>query len=147
MYSLHDRMRDPMYTDYVIYSPDVPVFRDDAGELLDKPYFCAFITSAAVNAKMVLEHDPSRHPAICDAMKSRVHKVLAIAAAYEHDSVVLGAWGCGVFGNDPHEIAGLFHAALVGPFQGVFARVVFAILDRSPEKRFIRPFEQVFADV
>jgi uncharacterized protein (TIGR02452 family) len=58
--------------------------------------------------------------------------------------VVLGAWGCGVFGNDPSEIAHLFHGALVGPFLGLFSQVVFAILDWSSEKRFIDLFQQVF---
>jgi uncharacterized protein (TIGR02452 family) len=58
--------------------------------------------------------------------------------------LVLGAWGCGVFGNDPREIATLFHAALSGPYQGAFADVVFAITDWSPESGFIGPFERVF---
>jgi uncharacterized protein (TIGR02452 family) len=58
---------------------------------------------------------------------------------------VLGAWGCGVFRNDPQQIAALFAAALTGPFHGAFAEVVFAILDHGPERRFIGPFERVFA--
>ena len=45
---------------------------------------------------------------------------------------------------DPAEIAGLFAEALRGPFQGAFADVVFAVLDTSAERRFIRPFEHIF---
>jgi hypothetical protein len=33
---------------------------------------------------------------------------------------------------------------LQGPFQGAFAHVVFAVLDTSPERRFIGPFERAF---
>jgi uncharacterized protein (TIGR02452 family) len=144
MYRLHEHARDPMYTDYMIYSPDVPVFRDDQGLLLEQPFSCAFLTAPAVNAKVVLERASSRKTDIRDTMSRRIHKVLAIAAAQSHDAVVLGAWGCGVFGNDPREIAHLFHGALAGPFLGLFSQVVFAILDWSSEKRFIGPFQQVF---
>lgn len=144
MYEFHRARHDAMYTNYAIYSPDVPVFRDDDGALLDEPYLCAFITSPAVNAKVVLERDASRRAEIREAMRERVDKALAIAALAEHDAVVLGAWGCGVFGNYPPEVAELFRDALAGQFRGVFAEVVFAILDWSAERHFIGPFEEVF---
>ena len=134
-----------MYSDYAIYSPGVPVVRSPSGELLAQPYSCSFITSPAANAKEVLRRDAARGPEICAAMQARVHKVLAIAAAHEHDAVILGAWGCGVFGNDCTQIAELFHTSLTTTFRNQFARTVFAILDPSPERRFIGPFERVFA--
>jgi uncharacterized protein (TIGR02452 family) len=144
MYARHERMRDALYTSSAIYSPDVPVFRDDDGRLLDEPYCIALITAPAVNASVVLERDRSRRGEISAAMRERVARVLAIAAAHGHDALVLGAWGCGVFKNDPAEIAAMFDAALRGPFAGAFATVVFAVLDTSPERRFIGPFERLF---
>ncbi|HEU4323659.1 MAG TPA: TIGR02452 family protein [Roseiflexaceae bacterium] len=144
MYELHNRVRDPLYTDSAIYSPDVPVFRDDDGALLETPYRCAFITCPAVNAGVALERDRHIGPAIRAAMEARIDKVLRIAAAQGHDTLVLGAWGCGVFRNDPQQIADLFHAALAGPFGGVFATVVFAVLDWSRDLHIIRPFQQRF---
>lgn len=144
MYELHNRVRNPLYTDSAIYSPDVPVFRDDDGTLLETPYHCAFITCPAVNAGVALERDRRSGPAIRAAMTTRIDKVLRIAAAQGHDMLVLGAWGCGVFRNDPQQIAELFHTALTGPFQGVFAIVVFAVLDWSHNLQIIRPFQQQF---
>ncbi|MCC7448152.1 MAG: TIGR02452 family protein [Anaerolineae bacterium] len=144
MYRYHDALKDPMYSDYVIYSPDVPVFKNDAGALLDVPYRCSFLTSPAVNAKVVLDRNPKLRPAIREAMQHRINKVLAVAAAHQQDTLILGAWGCGVFGNDSAEIAGLFHTALTGDYQGVFDTVVFAVTDWSPEQRFIGPFRKVF---
>ncbi len=144
MYAWHETHRDPFYTDYVLYSPDVPVFRTDSGELLDEPYLCTFVTCPAVNAKVALERDPTCRPAIRTVMARRIERVLAIAAAQHAMHLILGAWGCGAFGNDPHEIATLFHAALGGPYQGVFAEVVFAILDWSSTRTFIGPFEHMF---
>ena len=144
MYEYHRAQGDPMYSSYAIYSPDVPVFRADDGSLLDRPYACSFITAPAVNAKVVLERDPSRRPEIGVAMRERVDRVLAIAASHGHDAAVLGAWGCGVFGNDGEEVAGLFHRALQEGFRGVFSRVIFAILDWSEDGHFIGPFRRAF---
>ena len=144
MYEFHRNHYSPLYSDYVIYSPDVPVFRDDEGTLLEKPYLCSFITCPAVNAKVVLERDPTRGPEIRSAMWERMLKVLAIAAFDGHETLILGAWGCGVFGNDPGEIAEMFNRALAGQYRGAFARVVFAVVDRSEERRFIGPFCEEF---
>jgi uncharacterized protein (TIGR02452 family) len=146
MYEYHRSLGDSMYSNYAIYSPDVPVFRSDEGTLLEQPFLCSFITSPAVNAKVVLERNPSARSAIREAMRERVRKVLAIAAAHGHKALVLGAWGCGVFGNDCQEIAELFHEALMQPFRGAFARIEFAILDWSEEARFIGPFRTVFGE-
>jgi len=144
MYAYHQAQGDALYSDYAIYSPDVPVFRDDDGTLLPRPYLCAFITSPAVNAKVVLERDRGRRAEIHSAMRRRIHKVLTIAAAHGHEALVLGAWGCGVFRNDCGEIAELFHDALAHQFRTAFSRVAFAILDWSEERRFIGPFEAQF---
>jgi len=46
-----------MYTTWVIYSPDVPVFRLDEGPLLDEPYLCSFLTSPAVNVGALQHRD------------------------------------------------------------------------------------------
>ena len=145
MYEHHRAQHDPMYTPWVIYSPAVPVIRADEGAFLETPYDCAFVTSPAVNAGVVLERDPSRRTEIRDAMRERVARVLAVAAQHGHRTFVLGAWGCGVFANDPTEVADLFHAAVHGPFAGAFERLVFAVLDYSPEQRFIGPFRARFA--
>jgi uncharacterized protein (TIGR02452 family) len=142
MYAFHRARKDAMYTDYAIYSPDVPVFRTDSGKLLARPYLCSFITSPAVNAKVVLERAPSRRLEIRDAMAQRIDKVLTIAALHDHQSMILGAWGCGAFGNDCGEVAGLFRDVLRSSFRDVFATIIFAITDWSVDRRFIGPFEQ-----
>jgi uncharacterized protein (TIGR02452 family) len=145
MYAFHQARSDALYSDYAIYSPDVPVFRDDEGQLLSDPYLCSFITSPAPNAKVVLERNRGRRAEVRAAMDRRIRKVLAIAARHEHQALVLGAWGCGVFGNDCAEVAELFQAALATHFRGVFARIIFAVLDWSEEQRFIGPFLRTFA--
>jgi uncharacterized protein (TIGR02452 family) len=52
-YEHHRTHRDPFYTDRVIHSPAVPVFRDDRGALLDESFAAGFLTAAAPNASVV----------------------------------------------------------------------------------------------
>jgi uncharacterized protein (TIGR02452 family) len=142
MYAFHRGQRDPMYTDFAIYSPEVTVFRTDDGTLLEQPFACSFITCPAVNAKVVLQRDATSPRAIREAMQRRIGKVLRIAAGHGHGAVVLGAWGCGAFGNESEDVADLFQHAVSGGFLGVFSRIVFAITDWSEDSRFIGPFRR-----
>jgi uncharacterized protein (TIGR02452 family) len=57
----------------------------------------------------------------------RAGLVLAVAAHHGVERLVLGAWGAGVFGNDPAMVAAAFASLLAGAFAGAFAEVVFAI--------------------
>jgi len=144
MYAYHAENRDPLYASYAIYSPGVPVFRGDDATLLNEPFLTAVITAPAPNAGEVLKSDPTRGEEVRRAMQERIMQVLGIAAMFDHDAVVLGAWGCGVFRNDTDEVAQFFYEALTGPFRGAFERVVFAILDSSEERVFVGPFERRF---
>ena len=144
MYAYHRQRKDSMYSNYAIYSPAVPVFRSDDGALLEAPYACAFISAPAPNASALRRHRGRRLRRAIPALAERIAKVLTIGAAHGHDTIILGAWGCGVLGNDPRTVAALFSAALSGPFAGVYARVVFAVLDSSPDQRFIGPFKRAF---
>ena len=144
MYDYHRARGDSIYSDAMIYSPNVPVFRDDAHELLPSPYLASFITSAAPLAKHLSEAEIAQLPEI---LLGRIRKILAVAQTKGHDSLILGAWGCGAFGNDGHQVAGLFHRALTGEFAGAFKEVTFAIVDTSHERRFISPFSQRFSPV
>lgn len=146
-YEHHRAVRDPFYSDRVIHSPGVPVFRDDRGVLLSEPFTAGFLTSPAPNAGVVLRTAPERAAGLPRALAVRAERVLETAAAHGYRALVLGAWGCGVFRNDPAQVAGAFRA-LLGPggrFAGAFAHVVFAILDRRGETRGV--FDRVLADL
>ncbi|MFJ1967997.1 TIGR02452 family protein [Streptomyces sp. NPDC087903] len=147
-YDHHRVHRDPFYTDRVIHSPGVPVFRDDRGRLLDEPYEASFLTAAAPNAGVVLRAAPERRAELPRALAERAERVLETAAAHGHRRLVLGAWGCGVFQNDPAQVAGAFRT-LLGPggrFAGTFDHVVFGILDRTRgstvREAFVRTFPE-----
>ncbi|MFE3582277.1 TIGR02452 family protein [Streptomyces vinaceus] len=142
-YEVHRAGSSTFYTDRVIHSPGVPVFRDDRGELLETPFRVGFLTSPAPNAGTIRRQEPERAAEIPAALARRAERVLETAALHGYPRLVLGAWGCGVFRNDPVEVAEAFRALLAGRFAGAFERVVFGVLDRDPGPR--AAFERAFA--
>lgn len=138
MYDEHRKRPRPDSTNWAIYSPDVPIFRHDDGTELDRPWLLSFITCAAPVASRIGQ------PESGDLLQKRIHHMLAIAQAFGYSVLVLGAWGCGAFGNDPRRTAIDFREALENDFSGAFSDVVFAITDWSPERRFLGPFRDVF---
>jgi len=146
-YDYHRTHRDAFYTDRVIHSPAVPVFRDDRGRLLDEPYTAGFLTAAAPNAGVVRRTAPDRVAELPGALAVRAERVLETAAAHGYRRLVLGAWGCGVFQNDPEQVAGAFRTLLTdqGRFAGRFDHVVFGVLDRTQGAVVRSAFERVFA--
>ncbi|MGW4231925.1 TIGR02452 family protein [Streptomyces sp. NPDC004980] len=146
-YAHHRAERSAFYTDRVIHSPGVPVFRDDRGRLLDTPYTAGFLTSPAPNAGVIRRQAPEEAHRIPAALASRAERVLEVAAVRGYRRLVLGAWGCGVFQNDPAEVAGAFRALLAdgGRFAGHFEQIVFGILDRSPDSAVRAAFTRVLA--
>lgn len=145
-YEVHRAERSTFYTDRVIHSPGVPVFRDDRGDLLETPFRAGFLTSPAPNAGTIRRQEPERAAEIPGVLARRAGLVLEVAALHGYRGLVLGAWGCGVFQNDPAVVAEAFRGLLAGRFAGVFDRVVFGILDRKPETReaFERILDQAF---
>jgi len=141
MYAYHRREGHKRYSDAMIYSPDVPVFRDDEHGLLPAPYLASFITSAAPLTKHL---HPEELVHIPEILRTRIRKILTVAQTHGHNSLVLGAWGCGAFGNDGHQVSAFFKQALEEDFKGAFKEVTFAIVDTSPEKKFIGPFAERF---
>ncbi|GGW93352.1 TIGR02452 family protein [Streptomyces malachitofuscus] len=148
-YDHHRTHRDPFYSDRVIHSPAVPVFRDDRGRLLDEPFTAGFLTSPAPNAGVILRSAPERAPEVPGVLRVRAERVLETAAAHGYRRLVLGAWGCGVFRNDPAHVAAAFRALMEpgGRFAGAFAHVVFGILDRTRDRAVRAAFERGFADL
>lgn len=139
MYAAHRQRPRPDSTDWAILSPEVPVFRTDDGTEIDQPWTLSFLTCAAPVAPRIGQ------PEAGDLLQRRIHRVLAIAHAYGYKALVLGAWGCGAFGNDPHRTARDFRQALENDFDGAFSDIVFAISDFSPERRMLGPFRDAFA--
>lgn len=129
-----------LYTHDLIFSPGVPVLRDEYGVLLEEPYLVDFVTAAAPNCGVLEErYDVQEAARQCRlALNERVHRVLHTFASHGCMDLVLGAWGCGVFRNDPATVAALFHEVLNE--LGCFRRVIFAVLDPRMAQTFANEF-------
>lgn len=145
MYEFNRRLTTCLYSDHMILSRDVPIFRDDDGALVDEPFTTAFLTVPAVNAGAVRRNEPENVAQIEPTMCARLRKILVLARHFEYSNLVLGAWGCGVFANEPSFVARLFADELRsdGEFGRSFKRVVYAIYDSTPDKNVLRAFENI----
>ncbi|MGW3892101.1 TIGR02452 family protein [Micromonospora chokoriensis] len=141
-YAFHREQGDLRYSDRVIHSPLVPVFRDDRGNLLDQSYTTSFLTAAAPNLGAIVRNQPTHATDVPAVLARRARRVLEVAATHGHRTIVLGAWGCGVFRNDPATVAGAFAEAL--QVVDRFDHVVFAIHDGLPGTPVYRAFVERF---
>ncbi len=147
-YDGHKEEKSALYSDRMILSPRCPVFRTDDGKLLQKPYLVDFVTSAAPNLNVAATNfgNDTSSEDIQRIWESRVSKMLALFMFAECNAIVLGAWGCGVFRNDPQQVADIFYKMLIdddAPFSGVFEHVHFAVLDKGDGETY-KAFAQVF---
>ena len=79
--------------------------------------------------------------------QAKVAGVLGTAVAFGHRSLVLGAWGCGAFGNPPAAVSEAFATQLQSEaFRDAFDRVVFAIPDPSLRRAFAGTFGEAFGE-
>lgn len=120
--------KDGLYSHSMLYSPQVPFFRNDAGALC-LPWCASVITAPAPNAGVALKKCGAAM--VKQSLYERCGRILRIAKLQKQTHLVLGAYGCGVFQNDPKEVAEIFHAWLSTEFAGAFQYVVFAILHSS----------------
>ncbi|MBQ8567802.1 MAG: TIGR02452 family protein [Oscillospiraceae bacterium] len=138
-YSMHRKRADVRYTDACIYTPDIIVFKSDTSspELLDETewYTVDVITCAAPNLreKPYNSMNPGNGKAVrvsddelFEIHKKRGSKILSVAAENGADVLVLGAFGCGAFRNDPKVVARAYKEILK-EYSGVFDNITFAV--------------------
>ena len=128
-YKDHRRLRaNPLYTDSGLYTPGV-LFLDENDNITK----CDVITCAAPNRTAYDQLPEHRLVESAAALKSRIRYVLRIARFNEVDTIILGAYGCGVFGQNPTSVAEFFYEAFHTLPTGV-STVVFAIPDDRMKK-------------
>ncbi|KAK0498960.1 hypothetical protein EDD18DRAFT_1154654 [Armillaria luteobubalina] len=138
-----------------VYTPDVCVFRrhNEYGMITTRPgewWFIDVISAAAVRGPEIDDNTGSyAYDADRDLMRAKIKVVLRAAVAQNCRRLVLGAFGCGAFGNPPREVAQLFHRVLLGrpgrnsEFAGCFDEVTFGILGGRKES--IEEFRAAFS--
>lgn len=119
-----------IYTDGAIYSPNVVFFRDERFQLLERPVLASVLTLPAVNYGQVLLKGEDSELAK-KKMRARMERSLQIFKKEGAENLILGAYGCGVFRNEPKEIAKWWKELLNEGYASDFKSICFAILDNS----------------
>jgi uncharacterized protein (TIGR02452 family) len=131
----------PLNEHEVIYSPEVIIMKNTQYNLIAERSV-GMIACAAV-----------RHPRLIHGkykeedykeMRAKIESIFLIGIEKMHDSLVLGALGCGAFGNPPKDVALIFKE-MVDRYGGYFKKIGFAVLtvkDRDNEN--LTTFQEVF---
>jgi uncharacterized protein (TIGR02452 family) len=143
MYEYNRSQSTFLYSDYMIYSPETLLWFDDNGYTFETPLVVDVITSPAPNKGAMLQHNRKDEMAQIETVfKSRIEKVLALAVVNEVESIILGAWGCGVFRNESSEVAKYFKEVIESNFKNSFKEITYAIYDSSEKKANYLAFEE-----
>lgn len=130
-YEVNKKNNNPLYTDNMIFSKNISVFRNNNYDFLEEPILINIITSPAVNAGVARNHGISNRD-INNAMENRIRKIIQLAATKETDYLVLGAFGCGVFKNKNEDISHIFFKILVEEnMKKYFKKIIFPIYDKQ----------------
>ena len=155
-YSPHRAARDPIHNDDVIYTPRVTVFKGDTALPATLPesewYEVDVISCAAPNLR---EHPSNRmnsgdgdrrivlpHDELRAIHERRLRRILDIAAANGEEAVILGAFGCGAFRNDPNDVSAAA-SAVVPQYRARFKVIEFAVYCRPGDTRNFDAFKRV----
>lgn len=149
-YAYNRSLHTYMGSDAVILTPEVEIIKDENGELLEDSVIVAVMTCAAPMVTSGMEGMTDAQ--YQDMVFRRITGMLKVAAYMGYQFLILGAFGCGAFGNDAHVVSDLFYKALKEfRFDGMrvkdfFRHVDFAVLDRSVNQYNFKEFSRNFSD-
>lgn len=103
-----------LYTDTSILVKDVTVFAEDVGKMLptDQRFTVDVLTCAAPNWGPGSRYGSVSIADMIAATQSRINYIIQVLSGCDYNEVILGAFGCGVFKNDPEIVVNAFNAAL-----------------------------------
>ena len=141
MYHYNNTHASAVESDYMLLSPEVCVFRTADCQLTADIFTTAVITIPAPNRRGAGFFASKKQ--IEETFLRRIRIMLRLSAKYGYQSLVLGAWGCGAFGNNPQDVAEYFRKVLIDEGYGrYFETVCFAILGNPKGKNY-----QAFAEM
>lgn len=147
-YSRHFIESDELATDDIIYTPGVKVFKSDESfpKLLpESEWFDVDVLTCAAPNIWGANNDKIKisNKQLAAIHESRWRKILDVAALNECDVVILGAFGCGAFGNPPDVVAEVAKKVLED-YQYAFKTIEFAIYCNNSESKNFTAFNEVF---
>jgi len=120
----------PLEENETLYTKDAIFFKDKEYDYMD-PVVCDVVTIAAINLNENAKYDPVQNiKDYRNVTKDKIRLMISLAAKNGVQNLILGAWGCGVFKNDPNLMSQYFSEVLIGEGYSVdFKNVVFAVIN------------------
>ena len=120
----------PLEVNEALYTKDAIFFKDKDYEYME-PVVCDVITISAINLNENAKYDPVQNVTEYRKItKDKIRLMVSLAAQNGVKNLILGAWGCGVFNNDPTTMSQYFSEVLIGEGYSVdFYNIVFAIIN------------------
>lgn len=130
----------PLAIDDLIYSSDITFYKDGNYNYIT-PFDCDIITVAAINLNGL--ERPINYLSI---MLSKIRSMFYYAKQAGCKNIVLSAFGCGVFKNNPVEVAEMFQSVIQQPdVLYSFDNIYFAILnDHNADNDNYKAFKNIF---
>lgn len=155
-YTPHRMEHDPIHNDDIIYTPDVTVFKTDTArpELMqeDDWYDVDVITCAAPNLRLnpgnIFNKGDGRQQVriedkeLLGIHEKRLRRILDVAVMEGRDTIILGAFGCGAFENDP-EVVALANRNVIKDYLHAFKNIEYAVYCSPRDDRNYKIFERV----
>jgi uncharacterized protein (TIGR02452 family) len=150
-YAPHRAAHNPLHNDDIIYTQDVVVLKDDDYNLLPSPFHVDVITCAAPNLRESPSNRYNRYDGdavhvspekLLELHLKRARKILSAAAANGAEVLILGAFGCGAFRNDPAVVAAAYQHVLP-QFLNHFKTVEFAVYCSPRDLRNYEEFTKI----
>lgn len=137
MYEINkEDSKNGLYNDIAIYTSEICVFKlDRDDEEYINPFYVSVISSPAVN-KLDAKRKNVEDSTIYDKMVDRIRLVLETAKMHNVDVLILGAFGCGVFGNDPKDVKDIFMGLIDNEYENIFDKIIFTIPDDDTYNKF-----------
>ena len=149
-YRYNRKLQTHMGSDAMIVSPEVEVFRDENGDLLEETVIVAVLTCAAPMISYGTEGLSEEE--YQEMFYKRIVGVIKCSAYFGYRDLVLGAWGCGAFGNDAAVVSDLFLRAINEldwnglRAEDLFRRISFAIRSKGAESYNFKEFYRNFGN-
>lgn len=133
-YQYHREQTDYFFSDRLIYTKKVTVFKDDSTvpQLMPREdWFQVDVITCA--APYIAKRKYTNRAALKETFRSRIRNILEAAIDNEVDVLILGAFGCGAFRNPPEVVTKAFREVLTeSRYRRAFRRIVFAIKSTEP---------------
>lgn len=148
-YYIYNREKQSyLATDALMITPQVEIIKDERGRLLPESTIVSVLTCAAP----MISHGgiPVSAKEYEDILYHRIEGMLLAAAYAGYENLVLGAFGCGAFGNDARLVSDLFYKAITEmdiagkKAENYFKKIHFAVLCRSYETYNFKEFNRNF---